>query len=155
MHVIDHATRLSACAFITNKLRETIIRELFRIWISVYGFPEKFLSDNGDEFANHKFRELCEAAISVVKTTAAESPWSNGLCERHNLVISEMVVKTMDDTGCSLPLAVAWSVNAKNSLAILYISAGVHLQDSESDESGESEVQRDVGTLKLKSLSLW
>ena len=64
---------------------ETIIRELFRIWISVYEFPEKFLSDNGGEFANHKFRELCEAANIVAKTTAAESPWSNGLCERHNL----------------------------------------------------------------------
>ena len=31
--------------------------------------------------------------------TAAESPWSNGVCERHNAVIKESVRKTMEDTG--------------------------------------------------------
>ena len=116
LHVIDHATRLSACAVIRNKQPETIIKELFRIWISIYGCPEKFLSDNGGEFANEKFKELCEKTNVVVHTTAAESPWSNGLCERHNLVIADMITKTMKDTGCSVELAVHWSVNAKNSL---------------------------------------
>ena len=117
LHVIDHATRLSACAPILNKLPETIIKELFRIWIAVYGVPEKFLSDNGGEFSNSKFRELCEKVNITVHTTAAEAPWSNGLCERHNLVIAEMVTKVMDDTNCSVGLAVNWAVHAKNSLA--------------------------------------
>ena len=32
--------------------------------------------------------------------TAAESPWSNGVCEHHNAVIKESVTKTMDETSC-------------------------------------------------------
>ena len=39
LHVIDHATRLSACAPISNKNPDTIIKQLFRIWIQVYGTP--------------------------------------------------------------------------------------------------------------------
>ena len=117
LHLIDHATRLSACAPIRDKRPETIIRELFKIWIQIYGFPRKFLSDNGGEFSNEKFRTMCGEVNVNVNTTAAESPWSNGLCERHNAIIADMIMKVREDTSCSIELAVAWSINAKNSLA--------------------------------------
>ena len=116
LHLIDHATRLSACAVIRSKKPEVIIREVFRIWIGIYGCPEKFLSDNGGEFSNDAFRELCEKTNITVKTTGAEAPWSNGLCERHNRVLGEMLTKTIEDTRCNLDIAVAWCINAKNSL---------------------------------------
>ena len=116
LHLIDHATRLSACAVIRSKTPEVVIREVFRIWISIYGCPEKFLSDNGGEFSNDDFREMAEKMNITVKTTGAEAPWSNGLCERHNQIIAEMLTKTMADTHCDLGIAVAWCINAKNSL---------------------------------------
>ena len=58
--------------------------------------------------------ELCDLFGIKIKTTAAESPWSNGLVERHNLVLAEMLDKILDDTKCSLDVAVAWANNAKN-----------------------------------------
>ena len=93
LHLIDHATRLSACAIVRSKRPEEIIRQIFRVWISVYGCPEKFLMDNGGEFSNEHFRQLCEKVNITVKTTGAESPWSNGLCERHNQVLGQMLEK--------------------------------------------------------------
>ena len=51
-----------------------------------------------------------------VKNTGAESPWSNGLAERHNLVISEMLDKVLEDSQCDFDIALSWCVNAKNSL---------------------------------------
>ena len=118
LHLVDHATtRLSASAVIPSKKPEVIIKALFKIWISVYGTAEKFLSDNGGEFANEHFINMCEALNVNYKTTAAESPWSNGLVERHNLVISEMLNKTMHDTTSDINLALAWCINAKNSLS--------------------------------------
>ena len=51
-----------------------------------------------------------------IKTTAAESPWSNGLIERHNGIIGESVTKTIEDVGCNLEIALAWAISAKNSL---------------------------------------
>ena len=51
-----------------------------------------------------------------IMTMAAESPWSNGGCERHNVVIGDIVTKIVAETKCSLEIALAWAVDAKNSL---------------------------------------
>ena len=50
-------------------------------------------------------------------STEAESPWANGVCERHNAVIKETIRKTMEESGCDLETAVVWAVSAKNSLS--------------------------------------
>ena len=55
-----------------------------------------------------------------IMTTAAESPWSNGVCERHNAVIWDMVTKVVEETTCQLEIALTWAVNAKNSLHNVY-----------------------------------
>ena len=104
--MIDHATRLSGGAIIRSKNPEVIVRDIFAHWISIYGIPENILSDNGGEFNNPVLRELCEKCGIFVNTTAAESPWSNGIVERHNEVIGTMILKIREDTGCSLEMAI-------------------------------------------------
>ena len=116
LHLVDHATRLSASTIISSKKPEEIIRGIFQNWISVYGTPGKFLTDNGGEFANHHFLSMCEGFNITVHTTAAESPWSNGLVERHNRTIAEMLDKMLSDTPCDMHIALAWCISAKNSL---------------------------------------
>ena len=86
------------------------------MWVSIYGVPENFLTDNGREFANAKFTEMAKSLRITVKTMAAEAPWRNGLIERHNLVLADMLSKVLDDTQCHPNLAVSWCINAKNSL---------------------------------------
>ena len=116
IHLVDHATRLSQAARIPNKKPSTILKAIFSHWIGIFGTPVQFLSDNGGEFINNEFVELCESANIVVKTTGAESPWSNGLVERHNLIISEMLDRVLEDCNVPYDVALAWCINAKNSL---------------------------------------
>ena len=116
LHMIDHASRLSSANRISSKEPTVIIKSIFKNWITIYGRPEKFLSDNGGEFMNHQFIELCEKMSISVKNTAGESPWSNGLVERHNLVIAEMMDKVLAESECDFDLSLAWCLNAKNSL---------------------------------------
>ena len=52
LHIIDHATRLSASTLIRSKEPEVVIQGILQNWISVYGTAEKFLTDNGGEFCN-------------------------------------------------------------------------------------------------------
>ena len=52
----------------------------------------------------------------VVHTTAAKSPWSNGLNERHNGILGEMVKKTIEDTNLSFQVIFVWAISAKNAL---------------------------------------
>ena len=53
--------------------------------------------------------------------TPAESPWSNGIVERHNAVLRKMVHKLMlDEKRFPIDVIVAWSVSAKNALNTCY-----------------------------------
>ena len=120
LHLIDHATRFSAACTIPSKRRDIIISAVLKIWIAIFGAPRKILSDNGGEFANDDFREMGEKLNTRITNTAAESPWSNGINERHNAILGSMVVKVMEDTKCKISDAVAWAVSAKNSLSNVY-----------------------------------
>ena len=53
-------------------------------------------------------------------TSTAESPWSNGLIERHNAIVDYTITKTIEDAGCELKLALLWPVAAKNSQKNVY-----------------------------------
>ena len=59
---------------------------------------------------------LSEAVNIKVHTTGAESPWSNGIIERHNSVLSEMLNKVPEENHCSLDIALNWFLNAINTL---------------------------------------
>ena len=113
LHMIDHATRYSQACFIKNKLSATIVKSVLKFWVGVFGSPKNFLSDNGGEFVNQEFIELAEKFNIRVLTTAAESPWSNGLCEKHNGIIADMIQKTMSDGVTDLELAIHWCVAPK------------------------------------------
>ena len=116
LHMIDHLSKLSAGERIPSKEPKIIIKSIFKNWVSVYGPPNKFLSDNGGEFMNASFIEMCEQMNITVKNTAGRSPWSNGLVERHNLVISEMLEKVLAESKCDFDAALSWCLTAKNSL---------------------------------------
>ena len=51
-----------------------------------------------------------------VKTTATEAPWSNGIYERHNVIIKDIISKVRNDINCHLKTALAWAISAKKSL---------------------------------------
>ena len=120
LHMIDLATRYSQALVVRNKRKETIIEAVIKGWISTFGVPGRILFDNGGEFNNREMQDMAENLNTEVLTTAAESPWSNGICERHNAVIGNMVTKMMHDSGNNIETALAWAINAKNSLHNVY-----------------------------------
>ena len=75
----------------------------------------KFLTDNGGEFTNSTFLSMCDSLGIVIKTTAEEWPWSNGLVDRQNLWLADMLDKVLEETQCDLELAIVWHVSTKNS----------------------------------------
>ena len=97
LHLIDHdTTRLSVSSFVKSKEPEVILNAIFKSWVQVYGAPEKFLTDNGREFAKSKFIDMAKSINITVKVTAAESQFSNGLVERHNSIIADMMDNVLE-----------------------------------------------------------
>ena len=58
------------------------------MWVANgFGTPKKLLTDNGGEFANESYKEMAEQFNVEICSTAAESSWQNGICERNHAVI--------------------------------------------------------------------
>ena len=112
--IVDNATRFCTATVINNRLPSTIIKGFFVSWIAIFGAPSKIITDNGGEFNNNEMRALGESFNIKVLSTAAESPWSNGIVERLNAVLGNMVSKISEDANCDVHTALAWAVSARN-----------------------------------------
>ena len=60
---------------------------IIKHWIALFGTPNLFLSDIGGEFDNYVFKEIGEQLNINIKTTVVESPWSNGIVEKHKGIL--------------------------------------------------------------------
>ena len=116
LHNIDLFSKFSVATLIENKRSSTIVKEVLVMWLSIFGVPNAVLTDNGGEFSNDEFRSMAEVFIFAVKTTAAESTWSIGTCERHNATLRETFLKTLEGARCERNIALAQAVMAKNCL---------------------------------------
>ena len=56
---------------------------------------------------------MSENLNTEIMTMAAESLWSNGVCERHNAVIGDMVTEIVVETKSPLEIALTWAVMQK------------------------------------------
>lgn len=114
LHIIDQFTRFSAGSVLTTKRASEIVKRFIHDWISVHGPPQKLFSDNGGEFNNEEVRDMAENFNIEVKTTPAYSPWINGLLERHNQTLTEIIMKVKAITECDWSTAMDWALMAKN-----------------------------------------
>jgi transposase InsO family protein len=116
LHIIDEFTRYSAGCIIDNKESSTFADKFMKYWIAIHGPPVRLYSDNGGEFNSEIVRDMAENFNIMVKTTPGYSPWSNGLLERHNKTLTEIMDKVMKSEGCDYELALSWALMAKNCL---------------------------------------
>ena len=116
LHLIDHLTKFSMAKVIRDKSGTTIVEGMLATWISVFGPPKRILSDNGKEFTNIHFSEMCDLLNIKHDTTASYAPFANGVVERHNGILATMVRKLREDLKVSTETALSWALQAKNSL---------------------------------------
>jgi transposase InsO family protein len=114
--MVDHATSYIQATWIANKQPKVIVIALLEKWISVFGAPKKILSDNGLEFQNEEVKEMTESFGIEILSTPAESPWSNGKCEKMVGILKDSIRKLREEGVKESNSALWWSVAAKNSL---------------------------------------
>ena len=85
--MIDLSTSYSNAVVIRSKHKDVIVENILQHWISLFGATNKILSDDGGKFNNQKLQDMSENLNIEFVTMAAESPWSNGVCKRHNAII--------------------------------------------------------------------
>ena len=118
LYIIDAFSRFQQAHVIPDKKAETILEKLTEGWIlGLYGAPENILVDNGGEFYNQHFKDLCNNMNIRLYASSAESPWQNGLCERNHSLTDKIMEKMFqEDSSLTVPRALSAATFAKNCL---------------------------------------
>ncbi|VDI35884.1 Hypothetical predicted protein [Mytilus galloprovincialis] len=86
-------------------------------WIGIFGVMGTILTDNGGEFSSDEMREVASILNVKVYTTAGESPFQNGLCERVHAITDTMLMKLEADyRQVNNQSLLCWANMARNSL---------------------------------------
>ena len=119
---INNATRFSTAAVVRSKRKEEIVDSFIKHRIAAFGAPGVILPDNEREFNNSLFLNMTKQFNITLKTTAAESPWSEGMVETHNGTLAKTTEKLIIDSNnkYSIDVVIAWVFNVENSLHNCY-----------------------------------
>ena len=121
LHIVDLWSHFIVSTFIPWKRSTDVIHEMMTEWCSIFGIPQGVLTDNGGEFIREEMLEVESMLHTEVLSTAAESPFQNGVCERNHQVVDSILTKLVQDfpsTPVSVDILLKWSCMAKNSLQI-------------------------------------
>ena len=89
--ITDHFTRYALAYPSKTQTAQATARILWDNFICHYGFPEKFISDQGRNFESDLIKELCKIAGVQKLHTTPYHPWGNGQCERFNSTLCNML----------------------------------------------------------------
>ena len=89
--ITDHFTRYALAYPSKTQTAQATARILWDNFICHYGFPEKFISDQGRNFESDLIKELCKKAGVKKLHTTPYHPQGNGQCERFNSTLCNML----------------------------------------------------------------
>ena len=111
LHMIDMFSRFTVSVFISRKFPSEVINKIMTCWIGAgFGVMQGLLTDNGGEFNADEMRDAASVLNIELCTTAAESPFQNGLCERNHAVTDMMLMKMRENSpNTSLEVLLGWA----------------------------------------------
>ena len=89
--ITDHFTRYALAYPSKTQTAQATARILWDNFICHYGFPEKFISDQGRNFESDLIKELCKIAGVQKLHATPYHPQGNGQCERFNSTLCNML----------------------------------------------------------------
>ena len=91
--VVDHFTRYVQAFVTKNHTARTTARVLYNNYFSVFGFPQRLMSDQGTEFCGKVIAAMCSLlGIEKMRTTPYH-PQTNGSAERVHQTLQRMIGK--------------------------------------------------------------
>lgn len=148
--IIDQFTRWVEAYGVPDQGAETTARRLVYEFISRFGCPLELHSDQGRNFESTLFKTVCQL-LQITKTrTTPYRPASNGLVERFNRTLLQMVrcyvdqnQKTWDENLPLLTAAYHSTRNASTGFSLNRLMLGREVHQPHDIWSGAAELKRD------------
>ena len=89
--ITDHFTRYAQAYVTTNQTAHTVAEVFIHKYVVNYGWPEKILTDQAQDFEGKVFKKLCDQALIKKLRTSPYHPQGNGQPERFNCTLLTML----------------------------------------------------------------
>nr|KAG5712759.1 hypothetical protein BaRGS_029814 [Batillaria attramentaria] len=89
--MVDHFTRYALAVPTRNMTAKTTADVFFSNFVVHYGIPRRLHSDQGANFVGRIIQELCKLLGCSKSQTTVYHPMGNGMCERFNRTILDML----------------------------------------------------------------
>ena len=91
--IVDHFTWYVQVFVTRNQMARTTARVLYNKYFSVFGFPQRLMSDQGTGFTGKLIKAMCSLlGIEKIRTTPYH-PQSNGSAKRVHQTLQQMIGK--------------------------------------------------------------
>jgi hypothetical protein len=129
---VDRATRFTYARAYPNRDTGTVLEFVYEL-LSLFGCPSVLITDRANVFLSGEFQRFCEAQDIEHRASTAYHPQTNGLVERVNGLLENVLAKLCDGipTKWSVYLNMAvLSINSRTHSAVgyspYYLAFGVH-----------------------------
>ena len=112
--VTDHFTKYAQAYPTKNQTAHTTAKVLFDNYFVHYGFPKRLHSDQGRNFESKTIKELCQLAGIEKSRTTPYHPMGNGIAERFNSTLLNMLGTLDPDRKCDWKSHIGSLVHAYN-----------------------------------------
>jgi hypothetical protein len=112
--ITDHFTRYAQAIPTKSISAKTTAEALFNSFIMHYGFPKRIHSDQGGSFEGEIVKQLCNITGIIKSRTSPYHPMGNGMCERYNRTLLNMLGTLEPNQKCDWKSHVAPLVHAYN-----------------------------------------
>ena len=115
LSVIDQFTKFGEGFALPNATGKLTCKTLEEEIFLRYGVPDELFSDRGTHFQCNEVRNLCLKYNIKQMFTSSYNPASNGLCERFNATLTDLLTSTVAEDGIEWCRKLRQAVNVYNS----------------------------------------
>jgi hypothetical protein len=89
--ITDHFTRYAMAIPTKNQTARTTAEAFYNNFVQHYGIPQRLHTDQGANFESKVIKELCQLLNIKKSRTTPYHPMGNGMCERFNRTLCDML----------------------------------------------------------------
>lgn len=120
-HYLDHGTNYHTAMIAPNR-SEDAKGKFIQGWLNWAGPPNELMFDSASEFISESFKDFTQSLSIKASTAPPQAHWQLGKCERHGMILQEMLNKYEKDHAINsypeLQEALSQCTSAKNSCSI-------------------------------------